>query len=259
VKKLDDILAYKRQEVQKKIEELDLKKLRERITPRFDKRSFQKVLRRSDRTALIAEIKKASPSAGVIREDFRPTQLARSYEQGGADALSILTDTRFFQGELKYLLQARSAVSLPCLRKDFMVHEYQIWEARLAEADAILLIVAALKREELIQFQNVAAEAELDVLVEVHDEKELDVALDIGAPIIGINNRNLQTFKTDLATTELLSSKIPKEVTFVSESGINTAEDVKRMRACGAHAVLVGESLMRQPDVEEAARKLMAV
>jgi indole-3-glycerol phosphate synthase len=259
VKKLDDILAYKRQEVQKKIDELDLKKLKERITPRFDQRSFQKALRRSDRTALIAEIKKASPSAGLIREDFRPTLLARSYELGGADALSVLTDVRFFQGELKYLLQARSATNLSCLRKDFIIHEYQIWEARLAEADAILLIVAALKRDELVQFMNIAHEAQLDVLVEVHDEAELDVALDIGAPVIGINNRNLQTFKTDLATTEKLASKVPKEVTLVSESGIYTPEDVKRMKACGAHAILVGESLMRQPDVESAARTLMAV
>lgn len=194
----------------------------------------------------------------MIRKDFQPTVLARGYERGGANALSILTDTRFFQGELKFLLQARSATSLPCLRKDFMVNEYQIWEARLAEADAILLIVAALKREELVRFMDVAFEAELDVLVEVHDEAELKVAMDIGAAIIGINNRNLQSFQTDLTTTEKLAPQIPKGVTLVSESGISTPEDIKRMRDCGAHAVLVGESLMRQADVEEAARKLMS-
>lgn len=251
-------MAYKRLEVQKKASELDMQKLKERITPRFDQRSFSKALRRLDRTALIAEIKKASPSAGVIRQDFQPTILARAYEKGGADALSVLTDVRFFQGELKYLLQARSATTLPCLRKDFIVDEYQIWEARLAEADAILLIVAALKREEIVHFMNIAHEAQLDVLVEVHDEREMDVALDVGAPIIGINNRNLQTFKTDLSTTEKLAPKVPKDVTLVSESGIYTPEDVKRMKACGAHAILVGESLMRQPDVEEAARKLLA-
>jgi len=239
------------------MDELDLQKLKDRITKRFDQRSFQRALRREDRMALIAEIKRASPSAGVIRQDFQPTLLARGYERGGADALSVLTDSRFFQGELKYLLQARSATSLPCLRKDFIIHEYQIWEARLAEADAVLLIVAALKREELVRFMDIAHEAELDVLMEVHDEEELKVALDVGAPVIGINNRNLQTFKTDLTTTEKLASKIPKEVTLVSESGITTAEDVKRMKACGAHAVLVGESLMRQPDVENAARTLM--
>jgi indole-3-glycerol phosphate synthase len=258
MKKLDDILTYKRQEVQKKMAELDLKQLRERITSRFDQRSFQQALRRTDGVALIAEIKRASPSAGLIRKDFQPTFLARGYEKGGADALSVLTDIRFFQGELKYLLQARSATSLPCLRKDFIVNEYQIWEARLAEADAVLLIVAALKRDELVHFMDIAHEAELDTLVEVHDEEELKIALDIGAPVIGINNRNLQTFQTDLATTEKLAAQIPKEVTFVSESGIHTHDDVKRMKACGAHAVLVGESLMRQPDVEQAARTLMA-
>lgn len=254
---LDEILAHKRIEVAAKEKELDLPKLRERITERSDTRSFAKALRRRNGIALIAEIKKASPSAGLIRPNFVPTELARAYERAGANALSILTDEKYFQGHLKYLLQARMATSLPCLRKDFIVSEYQIWEARLAEADAVLLIVAALKKADLSRFMEVAAEAKLDVLMEVHDERELDVALKLNAPVIGINNRNLKTLKTNLAVTEKLASKIPKGLTIVSESGISTPADVKRVRAAGAHAILVGESLMRQENVEEAVRKLL--
>lgn len=257
--RLTEILNYKKREVEKKKSELDLQKLRERTTKRFDQRSFASALRQENRVALIAEIKKASPSAGIIRHDFHPTSIARSYEEGGANALSVLTDEKFFQGHLKYLLQARSATNLPCLRKDFVIDEYQIWEARLAEADAVLLIVAALTPKELMDFQGIAMEAELDALVEVHDERELDVALEIGARIIGINNRNLQTFEVDLRTTEQLVPKIPKHVTIVSESGIQTADHLKRLRDIGVHAVLVGESLMRQKDVVEATKQLLAI
>jgi indole-3-glycerol phosphate synthase len=257
--RLTEILNYKKREVEKKKAELDLQKLRERITKRFDQRSFAQALRQEHRVALIAEVKKASPSAGIIRPDFHPTSIARSYEEGGANALSVLTDEKFFQGHLKYLLQARSATNLPCLRKDFVIDEYQIWEARLAEADAVLLIVAALTPKELMDFQGVAMEAELDALVEVHDEKELDIALEVGARIIGINNRNLQTFEVDLKTTEQLVPKIPKGTTIVSESGIQTADHLKRLRDIGVHAVLVGESLMRQKDVAEATKKLLAI
>jgi len=270
---LDEILAYKRREVAEKAQSLDLDKLRERITPRSDGRSFSKALLSppiqlgagsqssvlSPRNpALIAEIKRASPSAGLIREDFQVTALARAYERGGAHALSVLTDRHFFQGQLKYLLQARMATQLPCLRKDFVVDEYQIWEARLAEADAVLLIVAALKPEDLSRFMGVAREAELETLVEVHDEKELGVALEAGASIIGINNRNLQTLETDLKVTELLAPRAPKNTILISESGIQTPADVQRVRACGVHAILVGESLMRQPDVESAVRALLS-
>jgi len=255
--KLDEILAHKRREIAKRKEEVDLAQLRERITPGFTHRSFRKALKREGEITLIAEIKRASPSAGIIRENFKPTELARDYEKGGAHALSILTDEKFFQGKLKYLIQARSAVSLPCLRKDFIVDEYQIWEARLAEADAILLIVAALKPEELKHLLEVAAEAELDVLMEVHDARELDVALETGAPVIGINNRNLQTFHVDLAVTEELAPKVPKDRVIVSESGIHTNADLERVRAYKIHAVLVGESLMRQPDVTKAVQSLL--
>ncbi len=255
--KLDEILAQKRLEVARRKADLSLAQLQERITPRSDKRSFHKALRRNNEVALIAEIKRASPSAGVIRHDFKPTEIARAYERGGAHALSILTDEKFFQGKLKFLPQARAAVSLPCLRKDFMVAPYQIWEARLAEADAILLIVAALKKQELMDFMKVAEEADLEVLVEIHDERELEVALEIQAPIIGINNRNLKTFQVDLAVTEKLTPKIPKTCTVVSESGILAPSDLQRVLACGAHAVLVGESLMRQTDITEAVKTLL--
>jgi indole-3-glycerol phosphate synthase len=256
---LEEILIHKRREVEKQKRELDLEMLIERITPRTDPRSFQKVLKKRGGISLIAEIKKASPSAGVIRSDFQPTALARAYELGGADGLSILTDRHFFQGQLKYLLQARTATVLPCLRKDFIVDVYQIWEARLAEADAILLIVAALTKQELTQFLGIAGEAELEVLVEVHDQAELDIALEVGASMIGINNRNLQTFKTDLKVTERLAPKIPKSKIIVSESGIHKADDVQRLRQAGAHAMLVGESLMRKENVEAAVKKLLGV
>ena len=255
--RLDEILAYKRHEVQKRIQEITLAKLRERITPRSDARSFKNAIQRKEGIALVAEIKRASPSAGVIREDFQPAALARAYEKGGAHALSILTDEHFFQGHLKYILEARSATSLPCLRKDFVVDEYQIWEARLAEADAVLLIVAALRQKEFQHLLQITKEAELDALVEVHNQTELDIALETGALIIGINNRNLQTFQVDLATTEKLAPKIPKDRIIVSESGIHNANDIQRVRKSGVDAVLVGESLMRQPDVEAAVRALL--
>ncbi len=255
--RLDEILAYKRREVQKRMQEIDLAKLRERITPRSDRRSFKNAVKRKDGVALIAEIKRASPSAGMIREDFQPTALARAYENGGAHALSVLTDEHFFQGHLKHVLQARSVTSLPCLRKDFVVDEYQIWEARLAEADAVLLIVAALQKKELQCLLGIAKKVELDALVEVHNQSELDIALEVGAFIIGINNRDLQTFHVNLAITEELASKIPKDRIIVSESGIHDAKDVQRVRNSGVDAVLVGESLMRQSDVEAATKALL--
>ncbi len=254
---LEKILAYKHREIQERIQELNLVKLREKISSRLNPRSFSKAIKQKDGVTLIAEIKKASPSAGMIREDFQPSSLARAYEKGGAHALSILTDQHFFQGHLEHIPQARSVTSLPCLRKDFILDEYQVWEARLVEADAILLIVAALSTEKLLHLMKVAQEAELDVLMEVHDERELDVALEVNAPIIGINNRNLQTFQVDLKTTEKLAPKIPNDRIIVSESGIHTSNDVQRIRDYGAHAILVGESLLRQLDVEAAVRKLL--
>lgn len=194
---------------------------------------------------LIAEVKKASPSAGVISPDFDYMGIAKAYETAGAHCLSILTDEQFFQGSLRYLTRIREAVSLPCLRKDFIIHESQIWEASVAGADAILLIVAALEQPQLEKLYAEATTFQLDVLVEVHTREELDRAIDLGADLIGINNRNLHTFEVDLAATEELSEEVPDNVVLVAESGLKTPADTQRMFDCGCNAILVGESLMR--------------
>lgn len=194
---------------------------------------------------LIAEVKKASPSAGVIAADFDYLAIAKAYEAAGAHCLSILTDEQFFQGSLRYLTRIREELSLPCLRKDFIIHESQIWEASVAGADAILLIVAALEQAELERLYKEAQMFQLDVLVEVHTREELDRAIDLGATLIGVNNRNLHTFEVDLATTEELSEEVPDDVILVAESGLKTAGDTQRMFDCGCNAILVGESLMR--------------
>ena len=205
---------------------------------------------------LIAEVKRASPSAGLIAADFDPVEIARRYEQAGADAISVLTDEPFFQGHLDHLVAVRAAVELPILRKDFVLDEAQIYEASVAGADAVLLIVAALTQDQLIRLHDVATACQLDVLVEVHTLEELDRAVAIDARIIGINNRDLTSFKVDLAVTERLSEEVPAGVVLVSESGIRTADDSRRARASGADAILVGEALMRSPDVEAAVARL---
>ena len=208
---------------------------------------------------LVAEVKRASPSAGLIAESFDPVEIARRYEQAGADAISVLTDEPFFQGHLDHLVAVRAAVGLPILRKDFVLDEAQIYEASVAGADAVLLIVAALTQDQLIRLHDAATACQLDALVEVHTLEELDRALAIDAQIIGINNRDLTTFKVDLAVTERLSEEVPAGVVLVSESGIRTADDSRRARASGADAILVGEALMRSPDVEgEVARLKLA-
>jgi indole-3-glycerol phosphate synthase len=209
-------------------------------------------------TALIAEVKKASPSAGVIRADFDPVQIALEYQDAGADCLSVLTDERFFQGHDKYLQAVKSAVSLPILRKDFIVDTYQIYEARLLGADAILLIAAALRLDQLKSYRELAQMLGMSVLVEVHTEAEMKNALAIGATLIGINSRDLKHFVTDLATVEHLAPMVPSDssITLVAESGIKTVEDVARVAHAGAHAILVGETLMRSPDIGKAVKKL---
>ncbi len=206
--------------------------------------------------ALIAEIKRASPSAGLIASDFDPAAIATRYEDAGANAISVLTDEPFFQGHLDHLVAVRAAVDLPILRKDFVLDEVQIYEAAAVGADAILLIVAALTQDELVRLLDVATLCQLDALVEVHTLEELDRALDTDARIVGINNRDLTTFKVDLATTETLSEQVPPGVLLVSESGIRTADDSRRLRACGAEAILVGEALMRSDDVARQAAAL---
>ncbi len=207
-------------------------------------------------TAVIAEIKKASPSAGVIREDFRPDQIARSYAAAGAACLSVLTDQQYFKGANEYLQQARGACSLPVLRKDFLFDPWQLYQSRLLGADCILLIVAALTRSRLQELEQLAQELGLDVLVEVHSEAELEDALTTGALLIGVNNRDLHTFSTDLATSEHLRSLIPADRLMVTESGINTHDDVMRMRRSDIQAFLVGEAFMRQPEPGNALRQL---
>ncbi|HEY1490720.1 MAG TPA: indole-3-glycerol phosphate synthase TrpC, partial [Verrucomicrobiae bacterium] len=212
---------------------------------------------------LIAEVKKASPSAGIICENFDQVKIAREYEAAGASCLSVLTDEKFFQGSLDYLRQIRAAVKLPLLRKDFIIDERQILEAIEWGADAILLIVAILTEEQLAKFHSLATEAGLAVLVEVHDEEELERALKISPALIGVNNRNLKTFKVDLATTERLATKLfspaasrPSPL-LVAESGIHTHADVERLKKCGAGAILVGESLVKQGDIGGKTRELM--
>ncbi len=209
--------------------------------------------------AVIAELKKASPSKGLIRASFHPEELARELESAGAACLSVLTDEEFFQGSLENLRKASAAVSIPCLRKDFMVDEFQMVEARANCADAVLLIVAALSTEELTLLGGAARAQGLDVLCEVHDEDELKRALDAGFDLVGVNTRDLKTFKVDLRTALELASKFPADVVRVAESGIHTGEDVARLREAGYQAFLVGESLMRAERPGDALRELMGV
>ena len=206
--------------------------------------------------AVIAEIKKASPSAGVIRKHFRPAEIAASYEQAGAACLSVLTDRDYFQGSEHYLEEARRACALPVLRKDFVIHPWQVYESRAIGADCILLIAAALEPLQMQELDGLARDIGLDVLVEVHDEAELESALGTQASLLGVNNRDLHTFTTDLSTSEHLRPLVPEDRTLVTESGIHTPADVQRMKAAGINAFLVGEAFMRADDPGAALRAL---
>jgi indole-3-glycerol phosphate synthase len=222
-------------------------------------RGFVRALRaavESGWTAIIAEVKKGSPSKGIIRSDFDPLEIAECYQNNGAACLSVLTDEHFFHGHLRYLHLIREQVSLPLLRKDFICDPYQITEARVAGADAILLIAAMLELNQLLDFSAAARELGLDVLLEVHNEAELEMALQTDCEMIGINNRNLNTFVTELATTERLAPLIPRERLVVAESGIHLRQDILRLTSAGAKAFLVGESLMREADIGAKLRSL---
>jgi indole-3-glycerol phosphate synthase len=224
-------------------------------------RGFRKALaaRGRDGIAVIAELKKASPSKGLIRESFNPAELALELEAAGAAALSVLTDEEFFQGSLENLRKASGTVAIPCLRKDFIVDEFQLLEARANSADAVLLIVAALTQDELTRLAGAARTRGLDVLCEVHDADELQRALDAGCGLIGVNTRDLRTFKVDLQTAFDLAPTFPASVVRVAESGIHSADDLTRLRAAGYHAFLVGESLMRAERPGEALREILRV
>lgn len=250
---LQTIVAHKRQEVAAAKARFPLARLQDRLALVEDQpRGFIRALRamhESGGTAIIAEVKKGSPSKGVIREDFDPLTIAETYQQHGATCLSILTDEKFFLGHLSFLGLIREQVSLPLLRKDFICDPYQIVEARAFGADAVLLIAAMLELGQLQDFAAQARELQLDVLLEVHDEAELELALQTDCELIGINNRSLRSFVTDLGTTERLRPLIPSLRLVVSESGVNTRADVERLLAAGAGAFLVGESLMRETDI----------
>ena len=275
---LDKIVEEKKREVAKlPARIIAAGDLRDAMLEHGERRDFISALKnpRGD-IALIAEVKKASPSAGIICENFDPVKIAKEYEAAGASCLSVLTDEKFFQGSLDHLRQIRAAVKLPLLRKDFIIDERQILEAIEWGADAILLIVAILTDEQLTKFHSLASEAGLAVLVEVHDEEELERALKISPALIGVNNRNLKTFKVDLATTERLAAKMedggwkmakisapssilnsPSSPLLVAESGIHNRADVERLKKCGAGAILVGESLVKQGDIKTKVRELI--
>jgi len=271
---LEKIVAVKKREVAALLPRAE--ELRGRAAARQDYRNFVAALtggarfrttepgsglaeaRPSERPiALIAEVKKASPSAGVICENFDPVRIARQYEAAGAHAISVLTDREFFQGRLEYLEQIRAAVKLPVLRKDFIIEELQIHEAAAAGADAVLLIAAILDDRQLREYRAVAEHLHLAALVEVHDDVEVDRAIAAGARLIGINNRNLRDFSVNLRTTEQLAARLPDDVVVVAESGIHTRQDVARVAQAGVQAILVGESLMRSRDIAGKVRELL--
>lgn len=253
---LDDIIAYKRTELAETKRRVPLAEIRSRAKDAGAVRGFEKALTGND-IRLIAEAKKASPSKGVICEDFDPVKIAQSYEGSGAACISVLTETKYFQGSLDYLGLIRKAVKIPLLRKDFIIDEYQIFEARAAGADAFLLISACLEKAQMTDFLGIAAELDLDVLVESHTHKELDKALSAGATLVGINNRDLRTFTVSLDTTLAMLKDIPDDRIVVSESGIITRDDVEKLHRAGVDAILVGESLMREKDIGKKVKELL--
>jgi indole-3-glycerol phosphate synthase len=238
---------------------IELKELAKSASePRGFARALETKVKRGD-YGLIAEIKKASPSKGLIRKNFDPKTLARSYQAGGAACLSVLTDKPYFQGADSYLLEARKAIDLPVLRKDFMLDPYQIVESRALGADCILLIMAALEDAQAQELEAQAIELGMDVLIEVHSAQELERALTLKSPLLGINNRNLKTLVVDITTTEVLATLVPENRQLIAESGLNSSQDLARMAKVGAKRFLIGESLMKQGDVETATKNLLRI
>ncbi len=254
---LDEILEHKRGELERARRRTPPETLAARARAVAGApRGFRRAVASGPRPRIVAEIKRRSPSRGEIRQDFDPVACAKAYADAGAAALSVLTDAHYFGGELGFLEQVRAAVGLPLLRKDFLIDPYQVDEARVHGADAVLLIAAALSPEDLVALRVHARGRGLDALVEVHDEGELETALAAGADLIGINNRDLRSFEVDLGVSERLAARVPEGVVLIAESGIFTPADVARLEAAGAHACLVGESLMREPDLGLALRRL---
>jgi indole-3-glycerol phosphate synthase len=256
---LERVIAEKKREVEDRRKATPERVLRDQALRRSQPRQFAKPVKDGKNISVIAEMKKASPSAGKLREHYDVPQIAHGYASGGAAAFSVLTDEKYFQGTLEHLDLASSLNLRPILRKDFVVDSYQILEARAHGADAILLIVAALRPDELVRLQGAAEELSMDALVEIHNEGELEVALNAGSRLIGINNRDLKNLRTSLETTERLAPLVPGDRIIVSESGITSKADVERLARCGIHAILVGTHLMRQPDPRHALAELVGV
>jgi len=254
---LSKIINEKRKEVEASRLKVSDEKIKALASKIYVKSSFKRNVSRLHHINLIAELKKASPQKGIIRGDFNPLKIALTYQAGGAGALSVLTDERFFAGSLKTLKELKERVTLPLLRKDFIIDEYQIYESICAGADAILLIADILTEEELARFYGIAKDLGMDVLVEVHSEEDVEKALKSGASIIGINNRDLNTFKVDLAVTQRLARLIPENKIKISESGIKTYEDVMFLKSLGINAVLIGEAFMEASDISAKMREIM--
>lgn len=249
---LDTILEQRKKQLQNEQSKISLFDMIEKAKKtQKEKNAFYKALSNSKELFIISEIKKASPSKGIIAEDFDPVQIAKAYDKAEVQALSVLTEEAYFKGSSQYLMQAREQTSKPILRKDFIFDPYQIYEARAIGSDCILLIVAMLSADELKSLIEVAQSIDMDVLVEVHDEQEALIAVEAGAKIIGINNRNLKDFTVDLKTTEKVKKVLPQDCYVISESGIHTREDFAYLESLGVHGVLIGESLMRAPNIEK--------
>ncbi len=254
---LEDIVAYKKEFIEQKKAKLPLEELRFKVENLPSSRSFKKAISEpDDKLHLIAEVKKASPSAGVICKDFNPLELAKSYEENGASAISVITCEKFFEGNLTYLETVSKNINIPVLRKDFIIDKYQIYEARLFGADAILLIACILHEEQIMDFIKISKELSMDCLVEVHSEEDIKKVLNTPSEIIGINNRDLRTFAVDLSVTEKLVPLIPKDKVIVSESGIKTDDDIHLLQKIPINAILIGQSLLESQDIRKKIRDL---